>query len=134
MKQNEINYFVRNINGNRSLFHVVVNGSRYANTSRCIVVEMQKVNGVWCDKPKAVRKSIVYGKLKGFSVPISDKEIWDVIDINLSARERQKDFDELRAYFDQPNSADVETWHESGETVATNKLWTPFFSIPNDIL
>jgi len=131
-----VNYFVRNINGYRDLFKTTNNGSKYYNTTRHIVKQMvwDKGLGMWVEKPNAAPIVLVYGTIKGFSANVSDEDILGVIDNNLSDAQRERDFNELRKYFNEPNATDVETWHRAGETILSQCLWTPYDEIPNGVL
>ena len=138
------NYFVCNRNGIRSLYKTAsrCNKMNKLSTLHNVVpmVQMTMVdeNGniyrEWVEKTNAVVTPLVFGTIKGYVVPITDAEIWEFIDKNLSAAERAKDFKVLRAEFNRPNDSDVECWHRSGATIATCELWTPFDKIPTDLV
>lgn len=122
------NYFVFKNGEFSSLYEVTSNGSKVNTAStRHVCRQMDKAqDGEYVSNMKKTPKVLVYGKLRGFVTKVSDDEIWDVIDKNLSESARQKDFKDLRAYFDEPNSSEVECWHESGATVVTKGIWIPF--------
>ena len=130
------NYFVCCTTANKcfkTLYKVIKRGSVYSNTTRTIVKEMVKdENGNWGLKPNATPLPLVYGKLKGFASQVTDDEILTCIDQNLTTAEKERDFAELRAYFNRDNASEVESWHKAGATVMSNQVWIPYSEIPNE--
>jgi hypothetical protein len=119
----------------KTLYKVIKTGSCYANTSRTIVQEMVKgEDGNWALKPNGTPLPLVYGKLKGFASQVTDDEILACIDKNLTTAEKERDFAELRAYFNRDNASEVETWHKAGATVMSNQVWCPYSEIPTDLV
>jgi len=136
--KNMANYFVCSTTAMskksfKTLYKVIKTGSCYANTSRTIVKEMVKGEDGWTLKPNATPLPLVYGKLKGFASQVTDDEILACIDKNLTTAEKERDFAELRAYFNRDNASEVETWHKAGATVMSNQVWCPYAEIPTDL-
>ena len=132
-------YFICNSNGFKSMYQVVNEGSKVnSDCTRCVIVPMiHDANGELVAKPNATRLVVVFSKLKGVSPIVSDDDIWEVMGLlhaSISEKnKRMKDFLEHRKYFDDPNNADVPTWHIAGENVMTHKIWTPCDHIPSDL-
>jgi len=132
-------YFIcRNLDTNhRLLYKVVKDGDKNNKLSkRQILKIMEKTADGWQVKPNAFPFPLVYGKLKGFAAEVSNKDILDAItecNPNISKEEMDKDFHELREYFNTPLEGDIEVWHKCGDTVLSKLLWTPFDEIPSDM-
>jgi len=135
-----INFFLcRHIeNNNRMLYKVVKSGSdTVKECTRQILKPMVKTKEGWVVKENAQPFPLVFSKLKGFSVKISNNEILECIhelNPNITDNAVAEDFKELRAYFDTPNWSDVEVWHKCGDTVLSKLLWTPLYEIPSDMV
>lgn len=132
-------YFICNSNGFKKMYQVMSEGSKYNPTcKRCIVAPMNHDADGNLVAHKITRIPLVFSKLKGFVTKISDEEIWDIMGLHNASfserNKRMKDFTEHRNYFDDPNNAEYETWHESGDTVLSSKIWTPCDHIPSDLL
>lgn len=134
--EERIDWFVRlNANGNRWLYRVekrgsIVNGTKTA----CYVTKYADIDrqGNISIVDSKVVDQLVYRKRKGVMIEVSDKDIWDIImeqGKDLTMSQRQKDFDELRAYFDKPVEDDEPRWCSPRDTTASGDIWIPFSDI-----
>lgn len=131
MEEN-INWFLRlSATKNRWLYKVTKRGSdlNKTNTS-CFIVKYADVDreGNLSLVDSEVIDQVVFRKRKGVIIEVTDKEIWDIImeqGHDLTKAQRQKDFEELRTYFDKPIEDDEPRWCSPRDTTASGDIWIP---------